>query len=152
MTLRYFTDHMLGRLTRWMRLLGLDTEYASADLDDSTIAKRCEETGRILLTRDKELHRRSRNSVLIESTYHIDQVRQIIHTIKLDEELFFTRCPECNAVLEDMPSISARGSIPEGVIDRHQTVMKCPACGKIYWKGDHYRKIQKTIKDLMDEK
>ena len=152
MTLRYFTDHMLGRLTRWMRLLGLDTEYASADLDDSTIAKRCEETGRILLTRDKELHRRSMNSILIESTDHIDQTRQVIRTIKMDEKLFFTRCPACNALLLDVPSISVKGRVPDGVFERYQTVMKCPDCGKIYWKGDHYRNILKTIKDLMDEK
>lgn len=47
-------DAMLGRLAKWLRMLGFDVEYA-AGVDDEELVARVEESGRVLVTRDTRL-------------------------------------------------------------------------------------------------
>ena len=48
---RFISDVMLGRLTRWLRILGFDTVYFRT-IDDNELIKLARQQERILLTRD----------------------------------------------------------------------------------------------------
>ena len=56
--LRLLADGMLGTLAKWLRLLGYDTAYDNVAADPE-LARRARSEGRVLLTRDRELSKRS---------------------------------------------------------------------------------------------
>jgi len=90
---------MVGKLARWLRMLGCDVLYNNR-LDDDEILRLAAAEDRIILTRDVELHQSAgERSLLIESDDYEDQVRQVIAALRLREFSLFTRCAECNTPL-----------------------------------------------------
>jgi tRNA1Val (adenine37-N6)-methyltransferase len=53
---RFFCDAMVGTLARYLRLLGADAAYRRG-APDAWLAQECRRSGRVLLTRDRELLR-----------------------------------------------------------------------------------------------
>jgi uncharacterized protein with PIN domain len=139
---------MLGRLARWLRIMGFDVEYAASSLSDTEIIGKCKSHDLFLLTRDKELHSRYLPSMYITSQDHREQITQFLSTFTVDKNLVFTRCTECNHPLENRDTADLKGNIPEGVRERFSTVLYCPKCGKFYWEGDHYDKIVEFLRGL----
>ena len=75
----FFADAMLGRLARWLRMLGYDTAYEKVISDESLIAGVLTEH-RWLLTRDRYLVQRKvvrDRQTLIVSDHLQDQLRQL---------------------------------------------------------------------------
>lgn len=139
---------MLGRLARWLRIMGIDVEYASSGMNDTDIIHKCLAQDMILLTRDRELHTRYQKSLYIESQDHMKQLGQFISTYHVDESKLFSRCPQCNTLLERIETSKLKGAIPDGVIERFSTVLRCSNCGKFYWEGDHFGSIVKALEGL----
>ncbi len=137
--LKFLTDSMHGKLTRWLRMLGYDTIYYPR-ADDEIIHKASEER-RIVLTSDTELYRRilskGGQSILLPLSGTEDQLSHIaIHLkneygISYDEFLAvkFRLCSLCNGQLQ--PSSNNR--------------WKCGSCGQEYWVGGHWRNISRTL-------
>ena len=110
--MKFLADAMLGRLATWLRLLGYDTAYSS-DAADAELARRARLEQRILLTRDVELtRRRGVRAVLVEGELVEDQVRQVFHVLNLTAQEAFSRCAECNTVLEEARKESVRAQVP----------------------------------------
>ncbi|MBC7126808.1 MAG: Mut7-C RNAse domain-containing protein [Candidatus Methanosuratincola petrocarbonis] len=137
--MRFVADAMLGKLARWLRIIGYDTEYLPSAGDDELISA-AEGGGRLLLTRDNELFRRAVRrgvpAILIKSTTIVEELSEIARTLglRLSDQ---TRCPLCNELLvegEDDPGMPARGK-----------VWVCPRCRKFYWHGSHWLKISETL-------
>jgi len=130
--LRFVVDAMLGRLARWLRLLGYDTIYNKV-FDDETLIKIAKNEDRILITRDEELFKKAIKenvkSFLIHSTDLIKSISEL--NLCIDESLIGSRCTICNALLTIGPS---------------SNTWKCPNCGKVYWYGSHWKDINKRIK------
>ncbi len=131
----FIVDAMLGRLARWLRILGYDTYYRN-DLDDWKILKLAEETKKIIVTRDRGLCIRAKKKglpcELIQPGLGIEEMLvQLAERWKIDLSIDIpaTRCPECNSVLDQ--------------VERDK--WKCPRCGKDYWKGKHWNTMQETI-------
>ena len=57
-TLRFVADSMLGKLARWLRMLGQDVMY-STELNDSALIEVAKKENRVLLTKDLELYKRA---------------------------------------------------------------------------------------------
>ncbi len=137
--MKFLLDTMLGHLVTWLRLLGYDTVY-SREVDDEEAIEAAKKEGRIIITRDKKLASNSRKqgveTILLETTDLIESLKKIRSTTGID--LAFnedrSRCPECNMVLEK--------------VSQHPPRWICPGCGKSYWKGRHWRNINKTLKIL----
>ncbi len=146
--MEFFVDHMLGRLCRWLRIMGFDAEYAPIDMDDSMIAKICSSNGRVLVTRDKALSNRVPGSVFIESQNHIEQTKQFVSLFHPDPEKLFSRCTKCNGILQET-KVTPELSLPPRVMARFETVFKCAVCGKMFWKGDHYHKIMQRLSEMV---
>ena len=146
-SMQFFVDHMLGSLCRWIRIMGFDAEYAPLQMDDGSIVKKCTESSLVLLTRDRELSRRLSGSVLMASLNVHDQIRQFIELYSVDRSALFTRCTECNGVLQRI-AVSPDLGLPARVAERFDHVDRCSSCGKLYWEGDHYSNILRTLTEI----
>ena len=148
---RFVVDSMLGRLARWLRILGFDAWYFRR-IDDPKLLKLHKETGRILLTRDTRmvLSRDLGPYVLVESDLWEDQLREVIETLglSLSEEKTLTRCALCNRPLEKLRPEEAYQKIPDHVAHSTSEFSGCRSCGRVYWAGTHRKRIAEVVARL----
>lgn len=148
---KFLADSMLGKLAKWLRLMGFHTEYADSEYEDNEIIERCRKENLVLLSRDKELCSRYPNSIYIESDNYIQQLKEIIPRYHPDESLYFSRCPVCNGEVEKLKTSSYAEKLPESVRERFDYIFRCRGCGKVYWEGSHFEAILGTIRGLESE-
>ena len=134
---RLLADCMLGRLAKWLRLLGYDTAYEN-DATDHELARRARAEGRVLLTRDRELsRRRGLETLLIRSEHLEEQVEQIQDALGPPPDPSLTRCSVCNGSLEQVSGADVADRVPPYVRRTHTDFFRCTECGRIYWRGSH---------------
>lgn len=141
---------MLGRLAKWLRLLGYDTAYAST-LPDHRIAARARAEGRVILTRDRELaRRRGIRSMLIDSQVLKAQIKEVVSALGAPAPDSEPRCPRCNAILSEIGVDDVRARVPAYVLEHHDHFRQCVACDKVYWPGSHWQNVQRVVEPLLD--
>jgi len=128
-----------------MRLLGFDTTYFR-NTNGKTIIYHSRKEGRTILSRSKILSEKYDDLVLIESETLIDQLKQITNIVKIN--LPFSRCPVCNTETEKVEKEEVKNVVPDYVFEIHNDFKKCPACGRVFWKGTHYKEIKKVINEI----
>ena len=147
----FIVDCMLGRLAKWLRILGFNVQYVRTIHDDDLIRSGTG-PGRILLTRDTGLTERSDVGpfLFIRSDFVQEQLSQVIESLHLTLNFnkFLTRCVSCNGLLESIPYEQARGRIPDFIIMSCRVFSRCTQCGKLYWAGSHQREMLNMIKKL----
>jgi uncharacterized protein with PIN domain len=150
--LRFITDGMLGKLTRWLRMLGHDVTYfRSADDEKLVEIAKCEK--RVLLTRDHKLYQqavaRGLDAVLVEATDEAGKLADLAGRFgfMLEIDLSISRCPKCNARIESVSKEEVVDEIPEATSMNYNDFWKCPACGQVYWRGAHWKRIEKTLEE-----
>lgn len=155
--MKFIADVMLGKLARWLRILGYDVAYDPYAEDEELVARAVTE-GRILLTKDRHLVERWRKKLrqhgylLLTSDDWREQLKETVLHFGLDiHNHRMTRCPECNGVLEEVPKESVRYKVPFYVFSVHEHFSKCSQCGKIYWAGSHYERMNSALDQIMDE-
>ncbi|UCD36178.1 MAG: Mut7-C RNAse domain-containing protein [Nitrospiraceae bacterium] len=154
--MKFIADSMLGRLARWLRLLGHDTLYF-ADIDDSRLLRIAREEERTLLTRDTRLVRvrGMKNFLLLTDNDPFCQLRQVLREFDLAPSSaamsgqFTSRCSLCNTPLEDAVRDDARGHVPPYVYHSAGRFRKCPHCDKFYWQGTHQERLLRKLQDIL---
>ncbi|MBN2208572.1 MAG: Mut7-C RNAse domain-containing protein [Candidatus Coatesbacteria bacterium] len=146
---RLCADVMLGRLAKWLRILGFDVLYSNEAQDDELI-ENCRSEGRILLTRDTALARKAERTleVLFVTGDHIkEQFASIRHRlpITLEPAAVFSRCVVCNTPLVPATRAEVEGLVPAFVFNTNKTFKICPGCRKVYWKGSHVEHALRTV-------
>ena len=144
---RFAADAMLGRLARWLRVLGYDTSY-DMRLQDDVLVRLANEQERVLLTRDRHLLRELRPVLAHEVRQDdpLQQLRDVVTTLSLaPPERLFTRCLLCNAVLRELEPAAALPLLPEGGQGIAGPVRRCPLCGRLYWDGSHVRRMRAAL-------
>ncbi|HEX9022616.1 MAG TPA: Mut7-C RNAse domain-containing protein [Geobacteraceae bacterium] len=145
-------DAMLGKLARWLRILGCDVEYFP-EIDDTELVERALKSGRLILTRDILLTRRRKareNHFFVTGDHFRDQLRQVVEHFAIDPGgRFLTRCLRCNAVLEEMEREAAAGRVPPYVHATQREFRICPSCGRIYWQGTHRERMVKETEEML---
>jgi uncharacterized protein with PIN domain len=145
---RFIADAMLGRLARWLRVMGYDVEYHAMIGDDELMA-RSERTGRLILTRDTLLAKRKRvrgNCFFVEGDHFRDQLRQVVRAFDLDPfARFLTRCLECNVPLGEMERGEAEALVPPYVFATQERFLQCPSCARLYWGGTHRERMKEEL-------
>lgn len=142
---RLIADGMLGRLARWLRLLGYDTVYEK-DVSDLELARRARAEGRILLTRDRALAaRRGLRILLIESERVQEQVRQVVETLGPPLHPALSRCSLCNVPLEPATPQQVADRVPPYVLQTQKRFGVCPICGRVYWAGTHLQHMRRYL-------
>ena len=141
--MKFIADVMLGRLAKRLRLLGFDVLY-DRTLDGSGLIRLSLEQDRVLLTRDLELAARplAANRLVIQSDHVREQVEQTLAAFCLESHIAsLTRCSVCNEALSSISKQDAKDLVPLHVYDRTMLFLRCPICGRIYWKGSHMRSM-----------
>jgi uncharacterized protein with PIN domain len=148
---QFVVDSMLGRLARWLRILGFDTWYFRK-IDDRELVKIHDETGRVLLTRDTRLVRCRGigRHVLVQSDRWEDQLREVVQALSLDvrRERMLTRCLLCNRPLERVRPEEAYHRVPDYVAGSTSAFSACKSCGKVYWAGTHRKRMDEVVSML----
>lgn len=136
---RLAADAMLGRLARWLRLLGLDVSW-QADVEDADLVRRAIEEERVLLTRDRGLADAFRVSdlIVLRTEQPEAQLREVCDALRLERHFRpFTRCSVCNTELVEAGPEAVRARVPERIRRRETRFRRCPTCARIYWRGSH---------------
>jgi uncharacterized protein with PIN domain len=147
---KFAADRMLGRLVKWLRIIGQDTIYGP-HLSGYGLIRAARADDRLILTRDRGLKRKHPPALLfIVSDHYRDQLRQVIRTcdLKVVEERLFSRCLRCNSVLQSAPKEFLAGQVPAYVFSSQQRFFSCPVCRRIYWPATHHARMLEEIKNL----
>lgn len=144
--MKFIADAMLGRLARWLRLLGFDTLY-SPDIDDRTLLKIALQEKRHILTRDSHFRRKDiEDCLLIKSDSVQEQLEQVVMELDLGPGPAM-RCPNCNGALEAVDrKEDVRDSVPEHVYMNFNRFHRCIMCSNVYWEGSHYGNFMEVIR------
>ena len=149
--LKFIVDLNVGKLARWLRLMGYDTLFLPT-LDDGEMVKLALSQQRVLLTRDTQLmkwHIVSSGRVkviLIEGDDPGNQLLQVVQKLNLDYQFNpFSRCLECNALLEPRNPKDVEGQVPPYVFKTQTKYMQCSGCHRIYWRGTHWQAMNRVL-------
>ncbi len=151
--MKFIADVMLGRLAKWLRILGYDVVY-NAQFEDDELFFRAHQEKRVLLTRDTELAARMNPQYceLIEETEFEVQLKHVISKFDLNvSHHIFTRCLLCNEKLAPEAKERVKEKVPEYVFETTDQFYRCPKCQKIYWAGSHIEHIKKFLETLKAE-
>jgi uncharacterized protein with PIN domain len=147
--MKFIADCMLGKLAKWLRMMGYDTAYLNRATDDELVRIAIRED-RFLLTRDHFLAERRivrSRCLFINSPKTHEQVNQVIHDLSLNppNECFFTRCVLCNGEIYPVSKESVVDEVPPYVYKTQDTFSRCTTCGKVYWKGTHVEHVMSAL-------
>jgi hypothetical protein len=148
--MKFILTKELGRLAKWLRILGFDTVYFNQDNLSSLIIQSLRDE-RIILTRNQRLPQaRGLKIVLIKHEKIKDQVAEILRTleIKPDLKMMFSRCILCNVELTEIAKEKVKDKVPEYVFKTQEDFITCPKCQRIYWQGTHWGNVQKTLDEI----
>ncbi|MGI0053245.1 MAG: Mut7-C RNAse domain-containing protein [Thermoplasmata archaeon] len=148
---RFLADAMVGRLARFLRMLGYDTADAG-DRPDHEIRARAGAEGRRLLTRDRALARATPGALLLNRIDLAGQLAQCARAFPpFRTEPRFDRCTRCNGALSaepellDDPGAAAAGRAATGPVHR------CDRCGQRYWEGSHTARIRADLARMLED-
>ncbi len=145
--MKFLATKELGRLCKWLRILGYDCEYMTEDNLVSLAIKSLRED-RVILTRNARLSEKAGFKVAhIKSDLVKEQLKYVLGELKLkisDEEMF-TRCVLCNVLLEDIEKREAENKVPPFVYETHEDFVRCAKCGRVYWQGTHWGNVREYI-------
>lgn len=148
---RFVLDVHLGKLARYLRLLGFDTSYDRAHADPRLAAIATKER-RILLTRDKGLLKRKAvtRGYWLRNTEPRLQIAEVVEALDLYSAVrVFSRCMVCNHTLETVDEALVRDELPAGLRGRLGWISRCQGCGRLYWPGSHYDRLVDLITHLI---
>lgn len=145
---RFLCDEMLGRLCRYLRAAGYDSLLASGGNHDREWLRQCRDEGRYFLTQDRLVreHKAARGVAVILPQGDIDQLALLLGAhFHLDwVNHAFTRCLVDNSPLQTADAASLK-RVPADALRPNEPVSSCPACGRVYWRGSHYKRMRARL-------
>jgi uncharacterized protein with PIN domain len=141
----------LGRLAKWLRILGFDAAY-SAEVNFSSLLIHALRDNRIILTRNSHFIHKAQmtKAVWIKSEGVNQQLKQVIKELglRLQKELMFSRCTICNMELKNINKQQVKNKLPEYVFKTQQKFFICPSCQRIYWPGTHWGNVTEALEEV----
>lgn len=147
---RFILDVHLGRLARWLRMLGFDSDY-DTERDDHTIIDMASTQGRIILTRDRGLLKNTRvtHGYWVRSTDPRKQIEEVVDRLHLRAGFQpFSRCMECNGTIAVRRRAQVADRVPPRALERAREFRQCTECEKVYWDGTHLERMQRLVAEL----
>jgi uncharacterized protein with PIN domain len=143
-SVKFAADRMLGRLTRWLRILGADV-IADKACDGPALLARSRREGRIMITRDKRL-RTAADVLWLASDDLREQLATVLTQWPFDPGArLFTRCSQCNTPIESVDRFAVANRVPPYVYASQELFAQCPGCGRIYWNATHRERMLATL-------
>lgn len=151
--LRFVCDAHLGRLARYLRMLGFDTRYASHQAD-ANLARLSDVEHRLLLTRDVELLKRGRVELgyFVRSEAPKRQLAELAERFDLgaNERDAFSRCLDCNVPLDPAEPDVVADEVPPHARRVNDVFRRCPACETVYWNGTHVKRMRRLMQRVLN--
>ena len=147
---RFVADVHLHKLARHLRLAGFDTLWGN-DWDDDRIVDLARRERRTILTRDKAMLRRNdvERGYFVRNVAAEAQLAEVVGRLQLEALLApFTRCRECNTILEDVAREAVLELIPDQVRGLYSRFRRCPGCERVYWEGTHFQRMKAVLADV----
>jgi uncharacterized protein with PIN domain len=146
--MKFLADSMLGRLAKWLRIMGYDTHYQSFyAMGDFGPLVRDE---RILLSRHAKTTDQYPGSLMLSSDHVKKQLHEIRTWFQLEPDRcrWFTRCLICNVPLEKTQVGDIRLNVPDYVLYEKPTQIRfCPSCGRHFWPGSHRERMIRQLEN-----
>jgi uncharacterized protein with PIN domain len=137
-------------------MMGHDVEYLHG-LDDDKLLVLAKNEGRVLLTRDLELYKRSVTRSIeafyVEGKTEAERLAAVSanFNIPLEIDLRTSRCSICNTPVQPVPKIHILDRVEKNTYAHYDEFWECPHCKKIYWQGAHWPKIHETLRDAKNQ-
>jgi len=137
---KFIADTNLGKLAKWLRILGYDT-VSHRGKTDRDFLRKAQREGRVALTRKKDMAARqfSGKLVTVESDHVQEQLGEVMEKLSIcaDASRLFSICVRCNAALVAVGKEDVAGMVPAFVYDTQSAFRRCPSCRGIFWPGTH---------------
>jgi uncharacterized protein with PIN domain len=149
--MKFLVDCMLGKLAKWLKILGFDTLFFSKIEDDELLAIARKEK-RILLTRDTGLIQKAKEieTLFLESEKWREQVIQVLEHFDLWGKIDpHTRCIACNMELKSLSKKDAKNLVTPFVYKHADSFALCPSCGRVFWRGTHFKDMEHKIEEIL---
>jgi len=150
--LKFIVDNNVGKLAKWLRIMGYDTLFFNGSNDSRMVAMALAEE-RVILTRDTQIMKRRvvtsgrLKAILIQNDEPEQQMHQVIDSLHLDwRSKPFTICLECNQPLIEKSKQQVKDLVPPYVFQTQNQYMECPKCHRIYWRGTHWQAMTEKMK------
>jgi len=147
---------MLGKLARWLRMMGHDTQY-STKLNDAELLAVARSEKSVLLTRDLALYQqaaaKSIEAYYVEGNTEPERLAEMAARfgIPLEIDLEKSRCPKCNTKIAVVPKEEIADKVEKNTLLYYSEFWKCPYCGAFYWQGAHWTKIRATLEEAKEK-
>lgn len=155
MEIKFIADNNVGKLARWLRLIGYDTILLKQK-DDAQMIKVALSENRVILTKDAQFMKRrlvtngTLKTIQIKQDAPRLQVQEVVKTLGLDYHFKpFSLCLECNRALVARDKEEVKNFVPARVFETQTQYTQCPACHRIYWPGTHWQAMGKKLQDLL---
>lgn len=149
---RFVLDTHLGKLARYLRLLGFDTLYDNAWHDAELAGIAAAGDKRILLTRDYGLLKRKQvtHGYFVRNDKPDKQVREVLARFDLYQAVRpFSRCTQCNGLIRPVAREEVAARVPPRIAEHFDQFSSCMDCRRVYWQGSHYDRMQGIIEGLL---
>ena len=155
--MKFLADGMLGKLARWLRMLGQDVIY-STQMSDNELLDLAKTECRILLTKDFELYKRAISRGLdafyVEGKTESDRLAEVAkrYGVELVVNMDKSHCPICNTKLQTALKQQLKDELEPNTYTYYDKFWKCPNCGQVYWQGAHWKQITDTLTKAQQKK
>ena len=154
MEIKFIVDNNVGKLAKWLRIMGYDALLFSEE-DDGKMVRVALAQKRVILTKDTQIMRRRLvtsgrlRAILVEDSDAKAQLQQVVDALKLDYQFRpFSICLECNQSLVERSKDEVRDLVPPHVFNAQSQYMECPLCHRIYWRGTHWQAMSRELERL----
>ena len=145
---RFVAEAMLGKLAKWLRMMGYDVLYRRSYREEDLA--RLVAGGRRLLSRRIRAKARYPGALVLQSDHVAEQLKELktLGSLNLDPSRFFTRCLLCNVPLKEADPETAKSTLPDYVFHKNPSRIRfCPECGRFFWPGTHRDNMLKQLEE-----
>lgn len=146
---RFILDVHLGKLAKYLRLLGFDTLYSN-NFDDPEIIEIALDEHRIILTRDIGILKVKAvtHGYFIRNQKPPLQLAEVLKHFDMQGEIKpFSRCVKCNGKLKKVEKKSILNRLEPLTKKYYNSFYQCTVCHQIFWEGSHFERMKKFVDD-----
>jgi uncharacterized protein len=147
---RFVVERPLGRLAKWLRLLGFDTLYDTQGYFDTAVIGETQDRIRLTRSPSQKDFESEKDLIYISFDNVFLQLKQLVGLLGLGETdlHLFSRCLRCNIIIVGIDKSEALGQVPDYIWETKKCFNRCVGCGRIYWSGSHDQRVRARIADL----
>jgi uncharacterized protein with PIN domain len=147
---KFILDVHLGKLVKYLRMLGFDALYRN-DYNDREIIDIALAEERIILTHDIGLLKVKTvtHGYWVRSQEPKIQVKEVLNHFDLYTSIHpFNRCIKCNGILETVEKETIIQQLEPMTRKCFYSFYQCRQCKSIFWEGSHYERMMEFVLDI----